>query len=116
MLGSGRVRQFSLPGVNLRITQITTFCPADVGPGAIHLYLIQINDALILMDTGIPTHIVRSTLYPWFNRRVPSDIEALPTDLSKHQLIEGLRLAGYSIGDIFGKRTHPGTGGLFSHG
>ncbi|MFQ5484072.1 MAG: MBL fold metallo-hydrolase [Desulfobacterales bacterium] len=97
---SGQVQQYVLPSKDLRITQITTFCPADVGPGAIHLYLIETKDALILLDTGIPTHIVRSTLYTWFDRPVPHEIAALPDHLSEKQLTEGLKIAGYSIEDI----------------
>ena len=97
---SGQVQQYVLPSKDIRITQLTTFCPADVGPGAIHLYLIETKDSLILLDTGIPTHIVRSTLYAWFDRPVPPEIAALPDNLSEKQLTEGLKIAGYSIEDI----------------
>ena len=97
---SGRVQQYILPSKGLRITQITTFCPADVGPGPIHLYLIESKDALILLDTGIPTHIVRSTFYAWFDRPVPPEIVALPDNLSEEQLTKGLKIAGYSIEDV----------------
>ncbi len=97
---SGRVQQYILPSKDFCLTQIATFCPPDVGPGAIHVYLIESEDALILLDTGIPTHIVRSTFYAWFNRPVPHEIEALPDHLSEEQLTKGLKIAGYSFKDI----------------
>jgi len=98
-LGSGRVRRFVLPYENIRITQITTFCPDITGPGPTHLYLIE-NDALILLDTGIPTHLAKSFFYYWRHQPLPLEVGDLPSDYSEQQLLEGLKLARCSIKDI----------------
>lgn len=98
-LESGRVRRFIFPNGKIRITQITTFCPDFIGPGPTHLYLIE-NDALTLLDTGIPTHLAKQMFYYWRNQPIPSEVENLPSDFSEQQLHEGLKLAGYSIKDI----------------
>jgi len=98
-LDSGRVRRFVLPHGKTRITQISTFCPDIVGPGAIHLYLIE-SDVLILMDTGIPTDFVKIFFYSWRKESISPEVRDLPSDYSEQQLLEGLKLAGYSIRDI----------------
>jgi glyoxylase-like metal-dependent hydrolase (beta-lactamase superfamily II) len=98
-LGSGRVRSFIVPEEEIRIIQITTFCPDGIGPGPTHLYLID-GDSLILMDTGMPTHLVKAFLYSWRNLPIPSEIERLPSDYSEQEFLEGLELAGYSPRDI----------------
>lgn len=97
-LGGGSVRHYILPYGKTRITQISTFCPDIVGPGATHIYLIE-NDELILMDTGLPTHLAKRTFY-WRHETVPSEMQTLPSDHSEKQFFEGLRLAGHSFGDI----------------
>jgi glyoxylase-like metal-dependent hydrolase (beta-lactamase superfamily II) len=98
-LGSGRVRSFIVPEEEIRIIQITTFCPDRIGPGPTHLYVID-GDSLILMDTGMPTHLVKAFLYSWRNLPIPSEIEKLPSDYSEQEFIEGLELAGYSVKDV----------------
>jgi len=98
-LGSGRVRQFALPGDTCRITQITTFCPDLIGPGPTNLYLIE-SDALVLVDTGLPTQLAKTFFYHWRNEPVPPEIDVLPPDQSEQELREGIRLAGCSIKDI----------------
>ncbi len=97
--GSGGVRRYRLAGKKIQITRITLFCPEDVGPGATHVYLVD-SGALVLLDTGLPTRVVQTRLYSWFNRPVPSEIGVLPPDLSEKELNEGLRIAGYSLSDI----------------
>jgi len=98
-LGSGRVRSFVFPAEKIHILQITTFCPDVVGPGPTHLYLID-GDALTLMDTGIPTHLVRAFLYSWRNLPIPPEIKKLPSDYSEQEFLEGLEFAHYSVKDI----------------
>ena len=98
-LGSGQVRRFTLPGGKPRITQITTFCPDVIGPGPTHLYLIE-SDALILVDAGIPTNLAKAFFYHWRNQAIPREIDELPSDYSEQELLEGLKLAGYSVPDI----------------
>ncbi|MBW2091941.1 MAG: MBL fold metallo-hydrolase, partial [Deltaproteobacteria bacterium] len=98
-LDSSRVRRFVLPDRKTRITQITTFCPDIIGPGPTHLYLIE-NEALVLLDTGMPTKLVKIFFFDSRNQVLPSDIRSLPDDYSKQELLEGLRLAGYSLKDI----------------
>ncbi len=96
---SGRVRRFLLSGGKISITQISTFCPHTVGPGPTHLYVIE-NDAVILMDAGIPTHLAKSLFYHWRNQPMPPEVEALPLDQSERELRQGLELAGYSMRDV----------------
>jgi glyoxylase-like metal-dependent hydrolase (beta-lactamase superfamily II) len=98
-LKSGRVRRFLLPGGKISITQISTFCPDTVGPGPTHVYLIA-NDAVILLDAGIPTHLAKAFFYHWRNQPVPPKVQALPPDQSERELRQGLELAGYAVGDI----------------
>jgi len=98
-LGSGRVRQFILQDRKTRITQITTFCPDIIGPGPTHLDLIE-DEALVLLDTGIPTGLAKKFFYGARSQTIPSEVQSLPDDYSKQELLEGLKLAGYSIKDI----------------
>jgi len=98
-LRSGQVKRFLLPDGKISITRITTFCPDTVGPGPTHLYVIE-NDALVLLDAGIPTHLAKAFFYSWRNQPMPKDVEALPLDQSERELRQGLELAGYSVRDI----------------
>jgi glyoxylase-like metal-dependent hydrolase (beta-lactamase superfamily II) len=98
-VGSGGVRQYAPAGNSCRITQITTFCPDLIGPGATNLYLVE-SDALVLVDTGVPTYLAKSFFYQWRNEPIPPEIDALPPDQSERELREGLRLVGRSIKDI----------------
>ncbi len=98
-LASGRVRRFVLPDRKTRIIQITTFCPDIIGPGPTHLYLVE-SEILILLDTGMPTGLAKHFFFDARSQTIPPDIRALPDDYSKQELLEGLRLAGYSIKDI----------------
>ena len=98
-VGSGRVRRYRLPGSKLRVTQITTFCPDVIGPGATHLYLIE-ADALILVDTGVPTDLAQAFFYHLRSQPMPENIKALPPDYSARERDRGLKLAGCSIKDI----------------
>ncbi|MGO9566436.1 MAG: MBL fold metallo-hydrolase [Desulfomonilaceae bacterium] len=98
-VGSGRVRRFDFSDSKLRVTQITTFCPDTIGPGATHLYLIE-SDALVLVDTGIPTDLAKAFFYHLRKQPLPPEVEALPPDYSEQELLQGLKLAGYSVRDI----------------
>lgn len=98
-IGSGQVRRFVFPDGKLRVTQITTFCPDLIGPGPTHLYLIE-SDALILVDMGIPTNMAKAFFYHLRKQPVPPEIEALPSDYSEQELLDGFKLAGYSIQDV----------------
>jgi glyoxylase-like metal-dependent hydrolase (beta-lactamase superfamily II) len=98
-LASGRVRRFALPGKRIRITQITTFCPDIIGPGPTHIYLIE-TDSLVMFDIGIPTSLAKALFYSWRNQPIPKEVKKLPLDYSEQQLLEGLKIAGYSIDDI----------------
>ncbi|MBU2548953.1 MAG: MBL fold metallo-hydrolase [Proteobacteria bacterium] len=97
--GGGRVRRFELPHGGARVTQITTFCPDGIGPGAAHLYLIE-DEALILVDTGIPTDLAKAMFYAMRIQAMPPEIAALPSDLSERQRADGLALAGRRLEDI----------------
>jgi glyoxylase-like metal-dependent hydrolase (beta-lactamase superfamily II) len=104
--GTGRVREFSL-GRKRRLFQITTFCPDLIGPGPTHVYLIE-DDALILVDTGMPTDLAKSLFYYWRNQRIPADVEALADDHAEQELVSAIKLAGHDIKDIdFIVLTHP---------
>jgi glyoxylase-like metal-dependent hydrolase (beta-lactamase superfamily II) len=98
-VGSGRVRSFEFSSEKLRITQITTFCPNVIGPGPTHLYLIE-SDALILVDMGIPTEVAKTFFYRLRNQSIPPEIEALSSDHSEQELLDGFKLAGYSVQDV----------------
>ena len=97
--GSGRVRCFEFSGGKSRITQITTFCPDVIGPGPVHSYLIH-DQALVMMDAGIPTHLAKAFFYYWRNQPVPQEIDNLLSDHSEREFLEGIKLAGYSIPDV----------------
>ncbi len=97
-MGTGRVREFNL-GRNRRMFQITTFCPDLIGPGPTHLYLIE-DDALILVDTGMPTDAAKNMFYYWRNMRIPDDVEALADDHSEQELFSALKLTGHDVKDI----------------
>ncbi len=97
-VGSGRVKQYLLPG-GKKITQITTFCPDIIGPGPTNLYVIE-DKRLILVDTGIPTHLAKKIFYYWRRQYMPPEVKALPDDYSEMELVSGLEAAGYSLDDI----------------
>jgi len=97
--GAGLVRRFDLPGSGPRITQITTFCPHDFGPGHTNLHLIESN-RLILVDTGVPTRLIAPLFYSRFGRRIPPEVEALPPDFNERMLARGLELAGRTWDDL----------------
>jgi len=98
VLKSGRVKQYVL-SKGRKISQITTFCPDIIGPGPTHVYVIE-DEALTLVDTGIPTRLAKKIFYYWRNQKIPPEIENLPDDFSETQLIAGLKEAGYSLEDI----------------
>jgi len=89
-MGTGRVREYCL-GRKRRMFQITTFCPDLIGPGPTHLYLIE-DDALILIDTGMPTDLAKNMFYYWRNQRIPADVEALADDHSERELLSAIEL------------------------
>jgi glyoxylase-like metal-dependent hydrolase (beta-lactamase superfamily II) len=97
-VGSGRVKQYEL-SKGKKLTQITTFCPDMIGPGPTHLYVIE-DEALTLIDTGIPTSLAKKIFYYWRNQQIPDEIKDLPDDFSETELITGLETAGYSIEDL----------------
>jgi glyoxylase-like metal-dependent hydrolase (beta-lactamase superfamily II) len=98
-LDSGLVRQFKVRGRKTLITQISTFCPDTIGPGPTNLYLIE-NDALVLVDAGIPTYLAKMFFYHWRNQPVPQDVADLPDDFSEREFNEGMQAAGYSVSDL----------------
>ena len=97
-MGTGRVREYKL-GLKRRMFQITTFCPDLIGPGPTHLYLIE-DDALILVDTGMPTDLAKNSFYYWRNQRIPDDVQALAADHSEQELLSGIKLTGHDVKDI----------------
>jgi glyoxylase-like metal-dependent hydrolase (beta-lactamase superfamily II) len=97
--GSGRVRRFRLPEAKMNITQISTFCPDSIGPGPVHVYVIE-GDALVLMDAGIPTHVAKTFFYAWRNQPMPAAVAALPLDQSEREFRRGMELTGYAVSDI----------------
>jgi glyoxylase-like metal-dependent hydrolase (beta-lactamase superfamily II) len=97
-MGTGRVREYRL-GRKRRLFQITTFCPDLIGPGPTHLYLIE-DDALILVDTGIPTDLAKNTFYFWRNQGIPEDVGALADDYSEQELLTGIKKTGHDVKDI----------------
>jgi glyoxylase-like metal-dependent hydrolase (beta-lactamase superfamily II) len=98
-LGSGGVRRFELAGGKVRVTQITTFCPNVIGPGPIHLYLIDCG-ALLLLDAGIPTHTVKDFFYKWRNQHMPAEVDQLAPDHSYQEFLDALKVAGYATSDL----------------
>ncbi|MEW6614107.1 MAG: MBL fold metallo-hydrolase [Thermodesulfobacteriota bacterium] len=97
-VGSGRVKQYIL-SKGRKVTQITTFCPDIIGPGPAHIYVIE-DEALIMVDTGIPTHMAKKIFYYWRNQPIPKKVKDLPDDHSEDELVTGLKAAGYSLKDI----------------
>jgi glyoxylase-like metal-dependent hydrolase (beta-lactamase superfamily II) len=98
-IGSGRVRRFDFPDGKTRIFQISTFCPDVIGPGPTNVYLIE-NEALTLVDAGIPTNMAKAFFYYWRNQPIPKQVEELAADHSEQELLEGMALAGRSLSDI----------------
>jgi glyoxylase-like metal-dependent hydrolase (beta-lactamase superfamily II) len=98
-VGSGQVRCFEVSDGQAKITQITTFCPDLIGPGATNLYLIQ-TDALVLLDTGLPTSFAKAFFYNWRNQPMPTDVEQLSPNHSEQEFHDAMKLAGYRISDI----------------
>lgn len=96
--GSGRVVEYRL-GHRRRLFQITTFCPNIIGPGPTNQYLIE-DEALILVDTGIPTDVVKNFFYFWQNQPIPAHIEALPDNYSEQELLSAINLTGHDVRDI----------------
>ncbi len=96
---SGQVRRYEFPGGKIRITQISTFCPERIGPGAVHSYLIE-SDTLILLDTGLPTDMAKTMFFPSHIRKMPEEIDALAADFSLQELLGGIQAAGYAVEDI----------------
>ncbi|OIP90271.1 MAG: hypothetical protein AUK24_04835 [Syntrophaceae bacterium CG2_30_49_12] len=96
--GSGRVVEYRL-GRRRRLFQITTFCPNIIGPGPTNQYLIE-DEALILVDTGIPTDVVKNFFYFWQNQPVPAHIEAMSDDYSEQELLSAINLTGHDVRDI----------------
>ncbi len=96
---SGRVKRYHLPGGKIRITQISTFCPERIGPGAVHSYLIE-SDTLILLDTGLPTDMAKTMFFPSHIRKMPEAVDALAPDFSLQELLGGIQSAGYAVEDI----------------
>jgi len=91
--------RWEVPHAKIQINRITTFCPDIVGPGPVHTYLIR-GEAVLLVDPGIPTDLAKGLFYYWRNQPIPPAIERLPRDHSHRELVEGMRAAGYSPGDI----------------
>ncbi len=97
-LGSGRVKQYIL-SKGRKLTQITTFCPAVIGPGPTHIYLIE-DRLLTMVDTGIPTGLAKQAFYYWRNQRIPPKVRDLSDQHSELELATGLKAAGYSLKDV----------------
>ncbi len=98
-LNSGGVRRFVTGDGKIAITQITTFCPDEIGPGPTHLYLIE-SDALVLVDAGIPTQLAKAFFYHWRNQRIPSEVESLSANHSELEFLDAMGLVGRSVEDI----------------
>ena len=98
-VGSGRVRQYILTK-GRKLTQITTFCLAGIiGPGLTHVHVIG-NQALTMVDTGIPTGLAKQVFYYLRDQRIPPKVRDLPDRHSEFELQDGLKAAGYSLRDI----------------
>jgi glyoxylase-like metal-dependent hydrolase (beta-lactamase superfamily II) len=95
---SGRVVEYHL-GHRRRLFQITTFCPGVLGPGPTNLYLIE-DDALILVDTGLPTNMAKRLFYFWRNQPMPTFVKTLPDDYSEQELLSAIELTGHDIKEI----------------
>jgi glyoxylase-like metal-dependent hydrolase (beta-lactamase superfamily II) len=96
--GTGGVREYRI-GRSRRLFRITTFCPELVGPGPVHLYLIE-DEALILVDTGLPTFLAKHLFYFWRRQRMPDDVRALDDHLSEKEILSGIELSGHRVEDI----------------
>ena len=96
--GSGRVVAYPL-GDGRRLFLIRTYCPDRIGPGPTNLYLIE-DEALILVDTGLPTDMAKQFFYFWRRQSIPRGIEALPDDFSERELTSALALTGHRIEEI----------------
>jgi len=96
--GSGRVVAYPL-GDGRRLFLIRTYCPDRIGPGPTNLYLIE-DEALILVDTGLPTDMAKQFFYFWRRQPIPHGIEALPDDFSERELTSALALTGHRIEEI----------------
>lgn len=97
-IGSGGVTQFTLPK-GRKVTQITTFTPVIDGPGPTNVYLIE-ADILILVDTGIPTGLLKEIFFSWRRKSIPYQMKKLSSDYSEKELVKGINAAGYSLRDI----------------
>ncbi len=95
---SGRVAAYPLGG-RRRLYHIRTYCPDRIGPGPTNLYLIE-DDALILVDTGLPTDMAKQFFYFWRRQPIPHEIESLPDDFSERELESALALTGHRVEDI----------------
>lgn len=95
----GGVTFYELPSGTC-VWRLTTFCPSNIGPGPTHLYLVRDGDELVLVDSGIDTHLAKLLLYRWRNQPIPPNVANLPDDLSERQLEEGLITIGYTIDKI----------------
>jgi len=98
-VGSGQVLRFHLKGTDTHLTRITTFCPNEVGPGPVHSYLVA-NEALILVDPGIPTNLAKGLFYYWRNQPIPPEIDRLQADHGAEELLSGINVAGFSPSQI----------------
>ncbi|MDO8724339.1 MAG: MBL fold metallo-hydrolase [Syntrophales bacterium] len=87
-------------GRSRRLFQIRTFCPTIIGPGPTNQYLIEDDNTLILVDTGMPTGVVKNVFYSWQNQTVPAHIEALPDDYSEQELLSAINLTGHDVREI----------------
>ncbi len=96
---SGQVLRLSLKGTDIHLARITTFCPDEVGPGPVHAYLLA-NDAVILLDPGIPTNMAKGLFYYWRNQTIPPEIERLESDHGAKELLSGIHIAGFSPAQI----------------
>jgi hypothetical protein len=84
---TGAVHEYTL-GANRRLYQITTFCPDKAGSGPTNLIK---DDALILVDTGVPTSLVKTlTLRPIGLFTLPRSDESV-LDLVKNPEVAALR-------------------------
>lgn len=98
-LNSGSVRCFKLDRNRISVTQITTFCPDEIGPGPVHCYLIEAEQVL-LVDTGVPTDMAKGFFYYWRNQRIPTEIEKLPPDHSFKELLRGFDLVKRDMSEL----------------
>ncbi len=98
-INSGMVRCFKFNSNKIKLTQITTFCPDEIGPGPTHVYLIE-SEKIVMLDTGIPTDLAKGFFYYWRNQRIPPEIDALPADHSFNELLTGFELTNRSLSEV----------------